>query len=259
MKSCIPLACLLLLAACQVPETSETPEAPMTSELPDLVDRADSLAFRALQASGGEMAMRSMPYLRFNFGVAGRAPRTHLWDRMGGDYRLEYTRNDSSIVVLFNTNTREGTAYREGEVAPDADRLVERGYSAFINDMYWLMMPAKMLDPGVSRAMVPDSSDAEHEVVRLSFQEVGLTPGDQYYIWVDRETGHVRKWHYVLQSGSEQACEWADYRELTAPMGSVHLSERKACSRWQMMTDGLDAPLTVPEGAFTNPQPILGA
>ncbi|MBO6574578.1 MAG: hypothetical protein JJ896_04125 [Rhodothermales bacterium] len=260
MKSCIPaLGLVVALAACQVPQPPETSADEMTSELPELVDRADSLAFRALAASGGEMAMRSMPYLRFNFGVPPRAPRRHLWDKMTGDYRLEYVRNDSNIVVLFNTQSQEGQAFRDGEPAPNQEALVERGYSAFINDTYWLLMPAKMLDPGVTRTLVPDSSDAAHEVIRLSFQEVGLTPGDQYYVWIDRETGHVRKWHYVLQSGSEQACDWTGYQDLASPRGSVQLSSQKDCARWTMMTDGLDAPLTVPEGAFTNPMPILGA
>ena len=229
----------------------------MESMVPELVTVADSVAFRVLEASGGERALRSLPHLRFNFGVEGRPPRKHLWKPSTGDYRLEYTRNDTDFVVLFNVQTQEGTAFRNGEVSPNSAALVERAYGAFINDTYWLMMPTKMLDPGVRRSLVPDSSSATHDVLRLTFQDVGLTPGDTYYVWVNKNSGMVDRWHYVLQSGSEQACDWESYEELEGPEGPVRLSSRKACSRWTMMTDGLDTPFAVPEGAFSSPQPLL--
>jgi hypothetical protein len=227
----------------------------MESTLPVLTSRADSLAMRALEAAGGEMALRSIPYLRFNFGSAPRG-RRHLWDRMTGDYRLEYNRGDTSVVVLFNTQTREGTAYRDGQPAADTEALVTRAYGAFINDSYWLMMPVKMLDPGVTRILVPDSSSTELEVVKLSFDNVGLTPGDTYYVYVDRVTGMVKRWHYVLQSGSQNRCDWVDYQELAGPLGAVKLSSRKDCTRSQLMTDGLETPATVPDGAFSDPKPL---
>ncbi|MFT5143464.1 MAG: hypothetical protein ACI80V_002708 [Rhodothermales bacterium] len=253
MKSFYPALCLFLLLVGCAP--SEPDVAPVESTLPELTSRADSLAMRALEASGGEMALRSIPYLAFNFGSAPRG-RRHLWDRMSGDYRLEYSRGDTAVVVLFNTQTREGAAYRDGALAADSEALVTRAYGAFINDSYWLMMPVKMLDPGVTRALVPDSSSAEFEVVKLSFDNVGLTPGDTYYVYVDRETGMVRRWHYVLQSGSQNRCDWAEYQELAGPRGAVKLSSRKDCTRSQLMTDGLATPATVPEGAFTDPSPM---
>ena len=257
MKSRYPSVLLVLLvAACQV---AEEPRQGMETMLPELASHADTLAFRALEASGGEMAMRSMPYLRFDFGTNPESPRRHLWDKMSGDYRLEYLRGDTSVVVLFNTGTRAGAAFRDGAPAADSDRLVDRGYSAFINDTYWLMMPVKMLDPGVSREVVADSSSSEHEVVRLWFDQVGLTPGDTYYVWVNRETGMVDRWHYVLQSGSQQWCNWLDYTELASPQGPVRLSARKECSRFVMHTGSLDAPLSVAEDMFSDPNPRLGA
>ena len=196
MKSLLSLTILaLFLAACQPAEPDQAVDEGMESLLPPLETAADSLAFRALEASGGEMAFRSMPYLRFNFGVPPRSPRRHLWDKMTGDYRLEYDRGDTTFVVLFNTETQEGAAFANGEPVSDALQRVESAYSAFINDTYWLLMPVKMLDPGVYREVVPDSSTAEHAVVRLWFDEVGLTPGDTYYVWVDRETGMVDRWH----------------------------------------------------------------
>ncbi len=256
MKSHYLVLSFLLLAACQPAAPPVEPEA-MESMLPPLTTRADSLAFKVLEMSGGEKALRSVPYLRFDFGTREPASRSHLWDRMTGDYRVEYLRDDTTYVVLFNTQTREGSAYKNGAPAANSAELVERAYGAFINDTYWLMMPAKMLDPGVSRAMVPDSSDATHEVIRLSFDNVGLTPGDNYYVWVNRETGWADRWHYVLQSGGEQRCEWTDYTELEGPAGPIWLSKTKVCSRFTMRTDALETPLEVPEGTFVNPAPMM--
>ncbi|NNE70218.1 MAG: hypothetical protein HKN29_07610 [Rhodothermales bacterium] len=255
MKSSLPLVLLVFAVACQPPPPP--PEvSTMESMLPPMDTRADSLAMRSLEASGGELAMRSLPYLHFTFGV-NQPSRHHLWDRMTGDYRVEYQRADTAFVVLFNTQTQEGVAYKDGVEAANSAQLVERGYSAFINDSYWLLMPAKMLDPGVYREMVPDSSSATHEVVRLTFENVGLTPGDAYYVWVNRETGFADRWHYVLQSGGQQWCNWKDYTEFEGPAGPVRLSETKECSRFVMQTDVVEAPASVPDGAFTDPAPML--
>lgn len=255
VKSSLPIVILVVIAACQAPQ-SPAEESSMESLLPPMDSHADSLALRSLESSGGEMALRSLPFLQFTFGTS-QPSRHHLWDRMTGDYRLEYERDDTSFVVLFNTQTREGTAYKHGEAVSDPSALVERAYRSFINDSYWLLMPAKMLDPGVYREMVPDSSNAAHEVVRLTFESVGLTPGDAYYVWVNRETGFTDRWHYVLQSGGEQWCNWTDYKEVAGPGGPVWISETKECARFTMKTNVVDAPASVPEGAFTDPAPMM--
>ncbi|MBN4056207.1 hypothetical protein JYT20_00640 [Rhodothermus sp. AH-315-K08] len=260
MKSLAPLLLLLtFVAACQ---PSQAPMTEFQSTMPALESRADSLAFRALEASGGEQAFGSLPYLEFYFGSESssgvRTGRRHLWDRMSGDYRLEYNRGrDTTIVVLFNTQSRAGTAFRNGVEADDSAMLVERAYGAFINDTYWLLMPTKMLDPGVFRELVPDSSTTELEVVKLTFEEVGLTPGDSYYIYLDRQTGMVKRWHYVLQSGREGRWDWADYVEMEGPYGPVRLSGRKVGQRSALLTDEIAVPKAVPEDAFTSPSARL--
>ena len=61
---------------------------------------------------------------------------------------------------------------------PDLKKALERGYGRFINDTYWFLMPAKMLDPGVSLASQGESAllGKAYSVVRLTFAGVGLTP-----------------------------------------------------------------------------------
>ncbi len=260
MKSLAPLLLLFSFAAACAPNQASPPE--FESTMPNLESRADSLAFRALEASGGELAFSSLPYLQFYFGSESssgvRTGRRHLWDRNSGDYRLEYNRGqDTTVVVLFNTQTRAGTAFRNGIEADDSAMLVERAYGAFINDTYWLLMLIKMLDPGVFRELVPDSSTTEFEVVKLTFEEVGLTPGDSYYVYLDRQSGMVKRWHYVLQSGREGRWDWADYVEMEGPEGPVRLSGRKVGQRSALLTDEITVPEAVPEDAFTSPSTRL--
>ena len=104
------------------------------------------------------------------------------------------------------------------EVAPEADpATAAQAWKWFINDSYWLLAPAKLMDPGVHRRL-----DDQGRLV-LTFGEVGLTPGDRYTLSVDRDTGRVTKWQYRLQSGREGAFRWTDYRQF----GPLELSTRR--------------------------------
>lgn len=90
-------------------------------------------------------------------------------------------------------------------------------WSAFVNDSYWLLAPCKVGDQGVTVR-------AEPGVLALSFDGVGLTPGDAYRLEVDAQ-GRVTGWQYTLQSGREGAFDWSPYTEV----GPLHLSlERRS-------------------------------
>ena len=261
-----PLAGLLILlfSAC-----GGTPaENAGAADLPDLNTRADSVAMQVYEAFGGPEAWGSLRYLRFDFGGGTETERNvrarHLWDRMSGDYRLEMLgEGDTVHVALFSVDSREGEVYLNGSPVGEArrDELLERAYRRFINDTYWLLMPVKMLDPGVNRTYVSDSSTAETEVIQLSFDEVGLTPGDRYWVYVDSETGRVEQWAYHLEGHPPNhvptPIEWTGYRTLQAPAGEILVAERKVGPGFVLYTDNVEAPDEVEEGAFTDPTPML--
>ena len=241
-------------------------DAQPTAAMPPLETRADSLSMRAYEAMGTPEAWASLPYLRFDFGAerdgTRQVSRRHLWDRRSGDYRLEWTGGrDSVYTALFNVNTRDGQVYLNGtplDAAANEEQL-QSAYRGFINDTYWLMAPVKMLDPGVQRSYVADSSDAEHDVVHLAFDNVGLTPGDQYWMYVNRETGRVDRWAFRLQSGNEGNFEWVDYEAHPTPGGTLHIATRKQAigQPFALLTDHLEMPTEVPEEMFTDPEPRL--
>lgn len=269
---------LFFAAACGAPDESSTNEsaadadagassALVAYELPPIETRADSIALRIMEAHGGVDTWRRIRYVRFDFGFDGqdgkRVARRHLWDRFENRYRVEWQAGeDSTAVVLFDTDSREGEAYVAGEPVPDsvAASMVERGYGAYINDTYWLMAPMKLLDPGVNRSYVPDSSSAEYEVITTTYDNVGLTPDDQFWFWMDTGTGMLARWAYLLQGRKDQAptmWNWRECEPFETSAGTVRLCPRKSQANRSIMTDNISLPADVPDDAFTNPQPVL--
>lgn len=256
---------LLVAAACSEP-AADGPG--IAAELPALETRADSVAMQVYEAYGGPAAWSALRYLRFDFATGSDTSRSvrarHLWDRSTGDYRLEMPSGEDTVyVALFSVNSREGDVYLNGAEVDSVREaeLLESAYRRFINDTYWLLMPVKLLDPGVNRTYVADSSDAERDVLHLSFGDVGLTPGDQYWVYVDRETGLVDQWAYRLQGHEPdhvpEPIAWAGHKTLETPAGPIVVSERKPRPGFVLFTDNVAVPTEVPDGAFTDPQPML--
>lgn len=226
-------------------------------------ERADALAERAIQATGGAETWSKIRYLSFMFspirtGKNQPGPR-HLWDRFTGDYRVSWVKNaDTTITVLFNVQTRVGKAYFNQQPAPESAQsaLLQTAYRRFINDTYWLLVPVKLFDPGVFRAYEPDSTTAGHEVLGIRFDQVGLTPGDRYWFRIDRMTGEMRTWTMRLQSNQTGIPthyfmqQWTDFE---TPAGKVRLPLWKVNAQQNgIYCDRLKFPDTVPEHVFTD-------
>lgn len=260
------LLSVLLVAGCAQPESDSG--ATESIEMPVLETRADTVAMKVFDAYGGPEAWAQLPYLRFDFATGTDTSRSvharHLWDRVTGDYRMEMPMGEDTLyVALFNVNSREGNVYMDG-VQVDSTReaeLLDTAYRRFINDTYWLLMPVKLMDPGVNRTYLPDSSTADQDVLHLSFGEVGLTPGDQYWVYVDAETGLVDQWAYRLQRHPSdhvpEPISWAAHTTFDTPYGEIVVSERKPRDGFVLYTDNVAVPAEVQEGAFTDPNPVL--
>lgn len=252
------LTCLLLSASAYAQEES----APSPG---------DELAAR-LTTAHGIGAWETLPYLRFDFAVEGggqtQVVARNLWNRSTGAYRVEIP-DTANTVIIVQTNASSpgdvsGTAFQNGEeVTGEAkSELLAKGYQRFINDTYWLLAPLKVLDEGVNRSYLADSSDAEHDVLHLTFGDVGLTPDDEYWLYVNKETGQLDRWAFRLQSMPDDASpavfDWTDYKTLNAPGGEVRLAERHEGGSRAILTNNLSAPESVPDDAFTSPEPMLG-
>ena len=167
-----------------------------------------AVADRVMQALGGEAAWNATRYLRFDFAVdrGGKTVmrRAHAWDKWTGRYRVEGKDKDGrDVVVAMNLNTKEGSATVAGAAlaGEELKKALETGYAWWVNDAYWLLMPYKMRDPGVVLTLAgheKKGADAWDKVL-LTFEGVGLTPKDRYWVFVNAKTGLVDRWEFVLK------------------------------------------------------------
>ena len=224
--------------------------------------KAAAVADRVMEALGGADAWNKTRYLRFDFAVErdGKSgpPRSHTWDKHTGRYRLEgRSQEGDPFVVLMNVNTKDGTAWRKGArvEGDEAAKMLERAYGAWINDTYWLVMPYKMRDPGVILAYEGEeaANGKTWDKVVLTFDNVGLTPKDKYWAYVDRKTGLVDRWEYILKGGPGPATRWSwdGWRRY----GSIMLApERKNPENGaRIHFPVLEVPASVPDSTFTEP------
>ncbi len=261
--------CTLSLFFMHCAPTPPASNADVKPLLPAAETYADSVAVKAYDALGGAQAFAELAALRFNFGFDRDGEksigRKHLWNKQTGDYRIEYDQGaDSSYVVLFNVHTKEGTSYLNGVALGEEENSqnIEQAYRSFINDTYWLLAPMKMMDPGVVRSFAADSSDASTDVVKMTFEGVGLTPGDQYWMYVDKASGQLKRWSFVLQGNPEanpRAYDWQAYKSFETPAGTLTFSERKQSvgAPFALLTDGVAVYNEAPEGMMTNTSAIL--
>ena len=162
--------------------------------------KALELADRLMEALGGQAAWDAVHFVRFRF--AGF--RNHSWDKWTGRHRVEFTnRSGEHWIVIQNLNTRQGRVWKDGQElsGEEATKGVEAGYGTWINDTYWLFMPYKLRDPGVTleHAGTVSEDGATYDKIALSFDNVGLTPGDRYWVFVNQANHRIEKWEYLLQ------------------------------------------------------------
>jgi hypothetical protein len=231
--------------------------------------RAIVVADLVMAALGGREAWERTRYIHFAFvvrrGDEELESRTHLWDRHAGRLRYENVDRDGRpVVVLEDLGARDGTAFRAGErLGPaDAGPLLAEAYEAWINDTYWLLMPYKMKDPGVRLRYAGETREggAVYDTLELSFDNVGLTPGDRYWAFVNRDTHLMERWSYVLQDDPPGAAptfwEWKGWTR----RGRLLLAPEKVSARRQEVVRILHPVLEVydslPDAYFESPAPL---
>jgi hypothetical protein len=221
--------------------------------------KAVAVADRVMQALGGEAAWNATRYLRFDFAVdrGGKTVmrRGHAWDKWTGRYRVEGKDKDGrDVVVAMNLNTKEGSATVGGRplAGEELKGALETGYAWWVNDAYWLVMPYKMRDPGVVLALAGTEKKGEDawDKVLLTFEGVGLTPKDRYWVFVNAKTSLVDRWEFVLKGEKTPpvAFDWKGWKA----HGRIQLADDRVSPKdgTRIHFPVLDVPATLPDEAF---------
>lgn len=190
--------------------------------------RAVAIAEEVVASLGGSDAWNSTRVLEWNF--FGR--RSHVWDKRTSDYRLD----DGKKVVLMNLETGAGRVYEDGVEIVDPTRRAEelkKAKSIWINDSYWLVMPFKLLDPGVTLKDAGQrklASGMPADVLRVTFESVGDTPRNAYDVFVTQDTRRVAEWAYFEDANDAQpklTSPWTGWEKY----GAIYLSGGRGPNR----------------------------
>jgi hypothetical protein len=221
--------------------------------------KAVAVADRVMEALGGAAAWNATRYLRFDFAVdrGGKTVmrRAHVWDKWTGRYRVEGKDKDGrELVVAMNLNTREGSATVGGTLlaGKKLEAALETGYAWWVNDAYWLLMPYKMRDPGVVLTLAGREKKGEEawDKVLLTFDSVGLTPKDRYWVFVNAKTSLVDRWEFVLKGAKTPPVpfDWKGWRTY----GRIQLADDRVNPKdgTRIHFPVLDVPDALPDTAF---------
>jgi len=177
---------------------------------------AVELARRVMASMGGQEAWDQTRFVSWRF-FGGQ--RQHYWDRVTGDIRIEVTGEDETHLVLMNIHSRKGRVWKDG-VELEGEALAEwldSGRQAWVNDSYWMFMPYKLLDPGVTLKYVGEKAMADGQlatVVDLTFDAVGYTPENRYEVYVAKQSGLVEQWDFYAEATNAEprfASPWAGW------------------------------------------------
>lgn len=156
--------------------------------------KAIEIADAVMTAMGGRENWNNTRHITWKF-LGGRL---NIWDKYTGNIRVE----SRGLTVLMNLHTEKGRAWQDGEEITHPDSLAKKiqyGKDVWINDSYWVVMPYKLKDSGVTLTYQGEGTLSDGrpcDILQLTFKNVGRTPDNKYLVFVGKETNLVEKWEF---------------------------------------------------------------
>lgn len=206
------------------------------------------LADQVMNSMGGRAAWDEANAFYWNFFGA----RMLLWDKDNNRVRVYIP--DSKTTIALDMNEMSGNVWKNGEKMENPDSVstyLQKAKEIWINDSYWLFMPFKLKDSGVTLKYVREDTTMAGEkadVLRLTFDNVGVTPDNAYEVWIDFDDKLVKQWAWFKEAGQEEpnfVLPWTDYKDhngllLSGERGDRDITDIKVLKK-------------VPKGAFDKP------
>ncbi|MFT6811331.1 MAG: hypothetical protein ACJA01_004579 [Saprospiraceae bacterium] len=195
--------------------------------------QTDSIVNKTVDAMGGYQKWKAIHYISWTF--FGR--RDLIWDKYGNRVRID-SPGDSSIYIL-NMDDMSGRVLLHGQEVMHSDSLskyLNIAKRIWINDSYWLAMPFKLEDKGVSTKYVRSDTTlvgSAADVLQLTFDGVGVTPQNKYEVYVDKKTDLILQWAFfrdVNQETDPAIWPWDNYKEFNGVLISGNRSDGRGPS-----------------------------
>jgi hypothetical protein len=246
--SSLLLAAALVLPAALVAACGPVRTAAATQTTPAAFDAAKSdptavaIADAEITASGGEAAFAKVKQIAFSAKVmmSGEAKVDvhHTWDRWNGRHRFEKS-DPVSKADLMVAYEQFGTA-AFGEIDGHSDiprdqvaKMKGEAEKRFALDAFELLLPFKLKDPGVVLKFVEERAEPAapdkpvYDVIKMTFDaNVGQTPGDIYYVIVNKDSHLIHHIEVVEQGKSDDqriGYAFEDYQDV----GGLKLSLKR--------------------------------
>lgn len=190
----------------------------------------ESLKSKVLEAMGGQKNYEKTRYIHWTF--FGNQSLT--WDKHKSRVRIDFLKENS--VYILNINDKTGKIWKKGveQTHPDSlNKFLEEARRIWINHSYWLVMPWKLGDPGVSLKYLGDTKTADGndaEYLEMTFKEVGVTPNNKYWIYFDKKSHLITQWSHFGNFADEKprfTMPWKDYKMYGKILLSGDRGERK--------------------------------
>jgi hypothetical protein len=238
MKANLNLYYLMLLCGLLACATVQNPAA-ATFNTQGSDAKAIQIADAVMKASGGRKAWNETELIAWNFFGA----RHLIWNKKTGDVRIDIKKDNTAICM--NIHTMQGNVKKNGVLLNGEERskLLDKGKRIWINDSYWLVMPFKLKDDGVTLKYIKADKAQDGklcDVLQLSFEKVGVTPENKYYVFVDQSTHLVIQWQFFKTAADttpDFTTMWLDY----APHGKILLSGNRGKDEGSLTEIAVDA------------------
>ncbi len=185
-----------------------------TSSRDSSILKATSIAKRVISAMGGEENFEATKYIGWTF----FGSRKLIWDKENDRVRVDYLKKKLTIITSLNSNDTK--LYMDDIEITNTDSLIKystRGKRIWANDSYWLIMPFKLLDEGVQLKWLQDTllNNSKTAILEMTFDNVGFTPENKYWIYVDLNTYLITQWDFFDKYSDvlpEFTNTWGDYQ-----------------------------------------------
>jgi hypothetical protein len=236
---------------------AKTPAIPENQPAPgfDLAGsdaRAVALADAVMEACGGRENWEKTRIVAWDwFGK-----RLNVWNKWSGDIRVESRRS----LILMNLNARKGRAWKDGHAITEPEalqRAMDYGYEAWANDSYWMFLPFKLKDGGVTLKYIGEDTTSDGraaEVIGLTFNGVGLTPKNKHVVYIDKKSKLLVQWDFYRDAEDPAPhffVPWRNYRKF----GNILLSDDRGEGPRRKHV-GLGVFDELPAAVFNSPDPI---
>ena len=209
---------------------------------------AIDIADEVMESMGGRVVYDNTPVIKWTF--FGR--RTLTWDKANDRCLIDIPGDNTKIMVDMKND--DGWAQKDGELVSHPDSLaplLKQGKGMWINDSYWLVMPFKLKDSGVTLTYEGKDKTADQrsaDKLALTFKDVGNTPDNKYLVYVDDSSRLVTQWDFYTSAQDTAArftTPWANYTHF----GDLLLSS----DRGRPAITDIEVPASVDQSIFTEP------